>query len=114
MDDRPPPLDWARTEQGQEHMMEAEFTSPDAYSAIGDEVLPPPKVVRTFAKASGRSLAEYEAQRLAAEMIGLFRNYGVPVTDELAAAAGDLALAAALTRAERERSEKRSDPATGR
>ncbi|GAA2150702.1 hypothetical protein GCM10010403_22630 [Glycomyces rutgersensis] len=76
--------------------MEDEFTSPDAYRAVGAEVQLPPKVVRTFARQT-QSRAEYEAETIALEIVGLFRNHGIHVTDELCVAAGDLAFAAALT-----------------
>lgn len=88
----------ARTEQGQELMTEDEFTSTDAYTAVGGEVRLPPAVVRTFAEPPAVSRAEREAAPIVVEMLGLFANHGIPLTDELRAAAGDLAFAAVLTR----------------
>ncbi|GAA2150683.1 MULTISPECIES: hypothetical protein [Glycomyces] len=79
-------------------MEDEEFASPDAYRATGVEVRLPPDAVRTFTRY-GLSRVEYEAEPVALEIIGLFRNHGVPITEELHAAACDLALAAVLTRA---------------
>ena len=54
--------------------------------------------LRTFAKASGWSCAERVTEQIAVAVLGPFRNHGIPLTDELRAAAGDLCLAAVLTR----------------
>lgn len=75
-----------------------EETSPDAYREVGDGVRLPPPLVHTFAETPEPSRTEREAQPIAIEMLGLFANHGIPLTPELRAAAGDLALAAVLTR----------------
>lgn len=75
-----------------------EDSSPDAYREVGDGVRLPPPFVRTFAEPPAASRAEREADPIAAEVLGLFANHGIPLTPELRAAAGDLALAAVLTR----------------
>lgn len=77
-----------------------QFT-PDACRQVGDEVRLPPQVVRAFAKTPGPSRAEREAEPIATGMLALLADHGVPFTDELIAAAGDLALAAVLTRLHR-------------
>ncbi|THV42670.1 hypothetical protein [Glycomyces buryatensis] len=82
--------------------------SPDAYREVGSEVRLPPDVVRTFVKAP-LSRAERQADPIPAEVLGIFANHGIPLTDELRAAAGDLSLAAVLTRDRRKAIEDRDD-----
>jgi hypothetical protein len=71
---------------------------PDAYHATAGKARLPPEVVRSFVRAPETSHAEHEAEQLTHEIRGLFIDHGIPLTDELIAAAGDLALAAVLTR----------------
>lgn len=72
--------------------------SPDAYRSLGSDVRLPPDIVPSFARERGRSRVEIEAEKIADEMLGLLAGHGVPLTSELRAATGDLALAAVLSR----------------
>jgi hypothetical protein len=64
----------------------------------GAEVRLPPEATQSFANAPKPSRAKREAEPLVQEMLGLFANHAIPLTDELRAAAGGLALAADYTR----------------